>query len=43
MQPVVEGDDMDAELFVNLSKTLSLRWAHTPFHLSIYGLAVVTH
>jgi hypothetical protein len=34
---------MDAELFGNLGNTLSLRWAHTPFHLSFYGLAVTTH
>jgi hypothetical protein len=34
MPPVVEGGDMDAELWGNLSNTLSLRWAHTPFHLS---------
>jgi hypothetical protein len=43
MPPVVEGGDMDAELFGNLSNTLSLRWAHTPFHLSFHGLAVTTH
>jgi hypothetical protein len=27
----------------NLSNTLTLPWAHTPFHLSFYGLAVTTH
>ena len=43
MPPDVEGGDMDAELLGNLSNTLSLRWAHTPFHLSFYGLAVTTH
>jgi hypothetical protein len=43
MPPVVEGGYRDAELLGNLSNILSLRWAHAPFHLSFYGLAVTTH
>ena len=43
MPPVVEGGDMAAELLANLSNILSLRRAHTRFHLSFYGLVVTKH